>query len=174
MCLSGGGNRFGLNISDKTSAEDTKFVGSETTRLLLAWFRSCIYTTLATDESTGVRYVSSPMFVVLCGVSSVGWDWRMSFIGQADASSTSDGADIYELVKGIVNGFDTSRRLFPSLKKCLHLMVGRHCAQHTTIVVLLHAGARAPVLLHLCGVLVISYLHYIACHTRVTSHLGSC
>ena len=40
----------------------------------------------------------------------------MSFIGQADASDTSDGADIYELVKGIVNGFDTSRRLFPSIK----------------------------------------------------------
>ena len=41
--------------------------------------------------------------------------------GQADASATSDGADIYELVKGIVNGFDTSRRLFPSLLKSAYI-----------------------------------------------------
>ena len=113
--------RFGLNISDWTAGEDTKFVGSETIRLLLAFFLACIYTTLATDESTGIHYVSSPIFAVLCGVSSVGWDWRMSFIGQADASATSDGADIYELVKGIVNGFDTSRRLFPSLSKSAYI-----------------------------------------------------
>ena len=44
---------------------------------------------------------SSPIFVVAIGVARIGWDWKMSFLNQADSSTATDDTMFFNLAKGL-------------------------------------------------------------------------
>eukprot|EP01050_Picozoa_sp_SAG11_P020356 SAG11_NODE_3415_length_2462_cov_2.146424_2_plen_611_part_00 len=103
-----------VDVTHKTIAKDTADAGAKAHQLLQAFFLACLFVTVSGDESTPFGFMTTPLFVVMAGISKVGWSWRVSFIGQGDAARILDGNGLYSLIKKIVDALNPT--LFPRIR----------------------------------------------------------
>ena len=93
-----------LTACDKTCKNDVMAISATAKKLLRDFFELCEFPTMLCDESTGIGFKTSPCFMGMCGVSRVGWEWRCSFIGQANSAISKD---LYDCVKPLLSDFSS-------------------------------------------------------------------